>query len=86
MFERVDTSVPLWWLVLAGPVAIALGAARKRKSLIGMGLAGSTLATAAMIDIAASPIVPGANDNLTAVAVLVALAERLRAEPMRACG
>jgi hypothetical protein len=82
MFERVDTSVPLWWLVLAGPVAIALGAARKRKSLIGMGLAGSTLATAAMIDIAASPIVPGANDNLTAVAVLVALAERLRAEPI----
>ena len=32
-------------------------------------------------DIARSPIVPGANDNLTAVAVLVALAERLRAQP-----
>ena len=30
-----------------------------------------------MANIAASPTVPGANDNLTAVAVLVALAERL---------
>ena len=38
-------------------------------------------------DIARSPIVPGANDNLTAVAALVALAERLRAQPLaRACG
>jgi Zn-dependent M28 family amino/carboxypeptidase len=33
-------------------------------------------------DIARSPIVPGANDNLSAVAVLVALAERLRAQPV----
>ena len=32
-------------------------------------------------DIARSPIVPGANDNLTAVAALVALAERLREDP-----
>jgi hypothetical protein len=82
VLERFDTSVPLWWLVLAGPAAIALGAARKRRSLITLGLAGSTLATAAMVDIANSPIVPGANDNLTAVAVLVALAERLRAQPI----
>jgi Zn-dependent M28 family amino/carboxypeptidase len=36
---------------------------------------------AVLEDIARSPIVPGANDNLTAVAVLVALAERLRKQP-----
>jgi hypothetical protein len=82
LFERLDTSVPLWWLVLAGPIAVALGAARKRRSLVRLGIAGSSLATAAMVDIARSPIVPGANDNLTAVAVLVALAERLKAEPL----
>jgi len=82
LFERFDTSVPLWWLVLAGPIAVALGAARKRKSLVRLGIAGSALATAAMVDISRSPIVPGANDNLTAVAVLVALAERLKAEPL----
>jgi len=40
------------------------------------------VATAAFADIARSPIVPGANDNLTAVAVQVALAERLHAEPV----
>jgi Zn-dependent M28 family amino/carboxypeptidase len=33
-------------------------------------------------DVARSPIVPGANDNLSAVAVLVALAERLRRRPL----
>jgi len=82
LIERADTSLPLWWLVLAGPAAIALGAARGRKWLIRLGLAGSTLATAAMVDIANSPVVPGANDNLSAVAVLVALAERLTTQPI----
>jgi Zn-dependent M28 family amino/carboxypeptidase len=33
-------------------------------------------------DIYRRPVAPGANDNLTAVAVLVALAERLRSEPI----
>jgi Zn-dependent M28 family amino/carboxypeptidase len=37
--------------------------------------------SAAFADIARSPIVPGANDNLTAVAALLALAARLRDEP-----
>ncbi len=37
-----------------------------------------------MANIATSPTVPGANDNLTAVAVLVALAERLRERADRA--
>jgi hypothetical protein len=83
LMERVDTSIPLCWLVLAGPAAVALGAARGRKWLTRVGIAGSTLATAAMADIASSPIVPGANDNLTAVALLVALAERLKLEPLK---
>jgi Zn-dependent M28 family amino/carboxypeptidase len=38
----------------------------------------STVIVALAADIARSPIVPGANDNLSAVAALVALAERLR--------
>jgi Zn-dependent M28 family amino/carboxypeptidase len=46
------------------------------------GLAGCLLGAAVFADIARSPIVPGANDNLSAVAVLVALAERLRSEPI----
>jgi len=28
LIERIDTSLPLWWLVLAGPAAVAIGADR----------------------------------------------------------
>jgi hypothetical protein len=82
VLERIDTSLPLWWAILAAPGLIALGAARDRRGLLAAGVAASALGVAAFEDIARSPIVPGANDNLTAVAVLVALAERLRAEPV----
>ena len=93
LLERRDTSLPLWSTLLAAPALVALGSLRGRRGLIAAGVAGSALATAVFEDVARSPIVPGANDNLTAVAVLVALAERLRAEPapglrivMASCG
>lgn len=85
LIERIDTSVPLWWPVVAGPAAIALGTVRRRRS-VGLIAAGTVIAlvsAASFADIARSPIVPGANDNLTAVAVLVGLAERLQREPIR---
>jgi Peptidase family M28 len=82
VIERIDTSVPFWWALLSAPTLVALGSLRGRRGLIAAGLAGSALGTAVFEDIARSPIVPGANDNLTAVAVLVALAERLRAAPV----
>jgi hypothetical protein len=80
VLERRDTSLPMWWPVVAAPAAIALGARTGRKGLIRTGVAGCLVGAAVLADIARSPIVPGANDNLTAVAVLVALAERLRAQ------
>ncbi|MGC9220792.1 MAG: M28 family metallopeptidase [Solirubrobacteraceae bacterium] len=83
IIERVDTGLPLWWLVLAGPAAIAFGAMRKRRWLRIVGTAVSALTVAAMTDIAAGQVVPGANDNLSGVAVLVALAERLRERPLQ---
>jgi Peptidase family M28 len=82
ILERIDTSVPLWWTLLSAPTLVALGSLRGRRGLIAAGLAGSALGTAVFEDVARSPIVPGANDNLSAVAVLVALAERLRKEPV----
>jgi Peptidase family M28 len=82
LLERVDTSLPLWWTMLGMPALVTLGAVRGRPGLLAAGVAGSALATAAFEDVARSPIVPGANDNLTAVAVLVALAERLREQPV----
>jgi len=82
IIERIDTSLPLWWALMSAPALVALGSLRGQRSLIAAGLAGSALGAAVFEDVARSPIVPGANDNLTAVAVLVALAERLRAAPV----
>jgi Zn-dependent M28 family amino/carboxypeptidase len=82
LIERIDTSLPLWWLVLAGPAAVAIGAARRRRSIIALGSATAAVTTALMANIATSAVVPGANDNLSGVAVLVALAERLHEEPI----
>jgi len=82
ILERIDTSLPIWWPVLGAPAAVAVGAARGKPRLLGVGVAGCLVAGAVFADIARSPIVPGANDNLSAVAVLVALAERLRANPV----
>ncbi|HWD69259.1 MAG TPA: M28 family peptidase [Solirubrobacteraceae bacterium] len=82
LVERLDTSFPLWWLVLAGPASVTAGAALGRRSLTALGTAIAAISTATMANIQASPVVPGANDNLSGVSVLVALAERLRAEPI----
>jgi Peptidase family M28 len=80
--ERVDTALPQWWPVVASPALVALGAATGRRGLAVAGLAGCALATAAFADIARSPVTPGANDNLSGVACLVAVAHSLRDEPV----
>jgi hypothetical protein len=81
IIERKDTSLPFWWAMLSGPALVALGAARNKRGLTRAGLVSSIVGAAVNADIARSPVVPGANDNLTAVAVLVALAELLRENP-----
>lgn len=78
--ERIDTALPIWWPVPAGPLLVAAGAAKRRRRMIATGTALSAVATAAFADIARSPTVPGANDNLSACAVLVQVAEALRDE------
>lgn len=80
--ERIDTSFPLWWALLAAPLLVCSGSLRGRRGELATGVAASALGLATFADVARSPIVPGANDNLSAVAVLVALAERLRAQPI----
>jgi len=82
VLERIDTALPIWWPVLAGPLAVAAGATTRHRRLIAAGIAFCAGSAAAFADIARSPVVPGANDNLSAVAVLVGLAERLAAEPL----
>ncbi|MGB6426381.1 MAG: M28 family peptidase [Solirubrobacterales bacterium] len=81
--ERIDTSLPLWWPLLAGPASVAVGTATRRRKLAVFGTLASALGAAVMADIERSPVVPGANDNLSAVAVLVALAEALQRKPVQ---
>jgi hypothetical protein len=81
LIERVGgTPAPMWGAV-AGPILIALGAAVGRRRLRGLGAVLSAAHAAAMWNIAHSPVVPGANDNLSGVAALLLLADALAQRP-----
>lgn len=80
--ERTDTAVPMWWPVYAGPLASATGALTGRRGIARAGMFLSAASVAIFADIARNRIVPGASDNLSGVAVIAALAERLREEPL----
>lgn len=82
LIQRINASLPLWWPVIAAPALVALGAATGRRALLATGTVASVATTAAGADIARSEIVPGANDNLSGVAVLAGVVERLRAQPL----
>jgi hypothetical protein len=79
VIERNDTAAPMWWPVVLGPALVALGGRRLRR----VGRCMSIGTALFMADIGRHRAVPGANDNLTGVAVLVALADRLRVRPPR---
>jgi hypothetical protein len=70
-----DTSAPAWFPALAAPLAVALGLPRTGAAMCALGMV-------AFGDMGRSPVVPGANDNLTAVSLLVALARSLRERPV----
>lgn len=78
---RAKQTLPILYGVWLGPVMVAVGAATGLRRLIGFGVVMSTGASAAMMDIAARSVVPGANDNLSAVGVILAIARRLEQEP-----
>lgn len=79
--ERFDTSPALMWPLFASPLlAVASGVTGARS----LGRIGALLAAgyaASMAEIGSRNVVPGANDNGTAVVLLLALAQRLLAEP-----
>src|SRR2546429_441863 len=81
LLARLRTSPPQWWLGLAGPLLTAAGAVSGRRGALRAGLALTLLATAIVTEIASTRAVPGANDNLSGVAGLVALAELVRERP-----
>jgi acetylornithine deacetylase/succinyl-diaminopimelate desuccinylase-like protein len=81
LHARAEQSVPILYGVFLGPLLLGLWGLTGRRRLKGLGTFFATGATAAMADIGARGVVPGANDNLSAVAVLVALAHALRERP-----
>jgi hypothetical protein len=81
LIEGNDTSPPLMAPVVGGPVLAALGALTGSRLLAKLGAFLGLGSAAAMAEIGLRDVVPGANDNGTAVVALLALAERLLAEP-----
>lgn len=83
MIEGIRTSPPQWWIGLAGPLCTIAGSLARRPRLVRAGLAIGAVASALAADVWRSETVPGANDNLSGVAALVALAELLVRQPLR---
>ncbi|MGA2454461.1 MAG: M28 family peptidase [Solirubrobacteraceae bacterium] len=83
LLERVKKPLPQWWIGLAGPLCTIAAALGRRPRLARAGVVIGALGAALVADVWRSPTVPGANDNLSGVAVLVALAELLRERPVR---
>lgn len=81
VIPKIKTQPPQWWGAFAGPILGLAGALTGRRGLSKAAVA-VNLGTVALVgDMWRSETVPGANDNLTACAVLVALAEMLRESP-----
>jgi hypothetical protein len=81
-YERQSTSAQMLRLVVAGPALAGFGGLLGSRVLRRLGTfiaAGSALA---FFDIGTRTVVPGANDNLTAVAVILELARMLREQPV----
>ncbi len=81
LIERTDTSPALMAPVVGGPVLAAVGALTGRRLLAKLGVFLGLGSAAAMAEIGSRKVVPGANDNGTAVVSLLALAGQLSEQP-----
>jgi hypothetical protein len=81
LIQRVDTSPALFAPVVAIPALIVGGAATGKRGLVKAGTALGAASAAVLADIGLRETVPGANDNATGVAVLVAIARALGERP-----
>ena len=80
--ENAESTPGTMWGSVFGPLAVAAGALLGLRGLRRFGAFLCAGYVAAMADIGARAVVPGANDNLTGVAVLLSLARSLREEPV----
>ena len=81
LHERASHTLPILYGVWLGPVIVCAGALLGSRRALRAGGVLAAGAVAAMTDIGLRPVVPGANDNLAAVGVLLAVARRLRRNP-----
>ncbi|MFN8205013.1 MAG: M28 family peptidase [Solirubrobacteraceae bacterium] len=81
LHARSTQTAPIMYLTWLGPVLVAAGALLGRRGALRAGALLALGTVAAMADIGRSPVVPGANDNLSSVAVLLAIAQALRDRP-----
>lgn len=81
IFRKLDTSPMLMAPVLGGPALAALAAVAGSRRLAAAAAVLAASSTASMLDIALRDVVPGANDNGTAVVSLLELARRFIADP-----
>jgi hypothetical protein len=77
LHERANQSIPIIFGVFLGPLLLALWGLLGGRWLKRSGMFYALGASATMLNIGASRVVPGANDNLSSVGVLVALADEL---------
>ena len=81
-YAKQKTSTQTGRLLVLGPALVALASALGLRRLRRVGVLWSAATAALLADVARSPVVPGANDNLSAVAVLLAVAEQLAERPV----
>jgi hypothetical protein len=81
VMARTDRWPPLMGLVIGGPVLAALSALTGGRRTAALGTAFAAGTAVVMADMIRQPVVPGANDNLSGVAVLLEVARRLQEAP-----
>lgn len=77
LLEHTDTTPGTMWGAFGGPLLVALGSLLGLRRIRRFGATVSAGYALAMIDIGVRKVVPGANDNLSGVAVLLSLAHAL---------
>jgi hypothetical protein len=82
LLQRFKTQPPQWWVGVIGQLLAISAAVTGRRRRAVKGLAVNALGLAVVLDMMRSPTVPAANDNLSAVAAEVALAELLHERPI----
>jgi hypothetical protein len=82
LHARIKTAPPQWWIGLAGPLCTLAAVLGRRPGFARAGVAIGAIGAGFAADVWRSDTVSGANDNLSGVAALVALAEMLREQPL----